>query len=266
MVGPIIAHVKFRGMIRERSVEPFVRLLEAIGEKRKIKGLLWDVSSGGGDSVASYDLYMAVKRVNQVKPVIATIGSIAASGGYMAVIGASRVFAYEDSDVGSIGVFIPHIAVQGLLDKLGVKVELLHQGRHKDAYQGIRDLTEEERTKILKVAEVGYNSFVTLVANERRQPAARILELATGEYWSGKQALQLGLVDAIGDRTAALAELSRLTGVSTRKRVEISPPRPFLERMLSGPLNSVSSSLASSLYSSMEESLEEQLLSGGRIR
>jgi protease-4 len=266
MVGSIIAHVKFRGTIRERSVEPFVRLLEAVMNKRKVKGMLWDVSSGGGDSVASYDLYMAVKRVNQVKPVIATIGSVAASGGYMAVLGAFKIYAYEDSDVGSIGVFIPHIAARGLLDKLGVKVELLHHGRHKDAYQGLRDLTDEERTKILKVAEVGYNSFMALVAKERKQSAEKILELATGEYWSGKQALELGLVDAIGDRTAALMELSRLTGVPTRKRVEISPPRPFIERLLNGPMSAVGSSLADSLYSSMEESLEDQLLNGGRMR
>ena len=184
----------------------------------------------------------------------------------MAVLGAHRVYAYEESDVGSIGVFIPHIAARGLLDKLGIKVELLHYGRHKDAYQGLRDLTDEERTKILKVAEVGYNSFMALVSRERKLPKDKILELATGEYWSGRQALELGLVDVIGDRTAALNEISRLTGLPTRKRVEISPPRPFIERLLNGPMSAVGSSLANSLYSSMEESLEDQLLTGGRMR
>jgi protease-4 len=266
MVGPILAHVKFRGMIRERSVEPYIPVFEAIRDRRKIRGLLLDVSSGGGDSVASEDLYLAVKRVAQVKPVVATIGSIAASGGYMAVVGAHKVFAHEDSDVGSIGVFIPHIAAQGLLDKVGVKVELLHYGRHKDAYQGLRELTEEERTKIMKVAEVGYDSFVNLVARERKKTREAMLALATGEYWSGRQALGLGLVDALGDRVIALEELSRMTGVPSRKTLVVAPHRPFMERLFSGPFNLVGQSLANSFYTSLEESLEELMLTGGRLR
>lgn len=266
MVGGILAHVRFRGTIRERSVEPYLKLFELIREKRKVKGMLLDVSSGGGDVVASSDLYSGVKRVAATKPVVATVGSVAASGGYMAVLGANKIFAHEESDVGSIGVFIPHLVAKGLLDKLGIKVELLHYGRHKDAYQGLRDLTEEERNKVMKVAEVGYNSFIDLVAKERKKPRSVVAELATGEYWSGSQALALGLVDAMGDRYAALEELARMTGIPARKRVELVPPRPFLERLLAGPMSSVSSSLASAVHASVEESLEDLIIAGGKLR
>src|SRR5580658_437037 len=116
-----LAHVQFRGTIRERSVEPFLRLLHAIRMRKRFKGVLLDISSGGGADIPSTDLYLAVKRLDQVKPVVATIGSVGASGAYMAAIGARKVSADPDSIVGSIGVVYPHFAVRGLLTKLGIE-------------------------------------------------------------------------------------------------------------------------------------------------
>ncbi|MCI4347021.1 MAG: signal peptide peptidase SppA [Thermoplasmata archaeon] len=228
----LLAHVQFRGTIRERSVEPFLRLFAALRTKRRIKGVLFDISSGGGGSVPSTDLYLAVKRLDGVKPVVASIGSIGASGAYLAALGARKIFAYPESGVGSIGVIFPHIAVRPLLEKLGIQVELIHQGRHKDAYQGLRPLTDEERTKLLAVTEQNYTSFVETVARERHKAVSEILPLATGEFWSGQQALGLGLVDALGDREVALHELAVLTGISPRKLVSIAPRRPFIERLM----------------------------------
>lgn len=267
MVGPIVAHVRFRGTIRERSVEPYLKILSYVREKPKIRGLLMDVSSGGGDGVSSTDLYNAVKRVSKVKPVVATVGSVAASGGYMALLGANKIYAHEESDVGSIGVFIPHISLKKLLEKIGVEVELLHHGEHKDAYQGLRPLTPEEKAKLLAVARVGYDSFVDMVARERKIPRDRMLTLATGEYWSGKQAKELGLIDAIGDREDAIAELSRVTGVAPRKVVEFAPPQPFLSRLMNrGGMFSLGGGMATDMRNALEEVLEDALLSGGRVR
>src|SRR5208282_6718219 len=110
-----LAHIVFRGTIRERSVEPYVRLLHSLRHRRRVRGVLLDLSSGGGESIASLDFYLAVKRLNEVKPVYATVGSIAASGAYMAALGARRIFAYPESEVGSIGIIFPHFAVRELL-------------------------------------------------------------------------------------------------------------------------------------------------------
>ncbi len=255
----ILAQVPFRGSIRERSVEPYLRLLKGLRGRRRVKGVLLDISSGGGESIASMDLYLAVKRLDQVKPVYASIGSIGASGAYMAALGARRIFAYPESEVGSIGVVYPHLAVRELLSRLGISVELLHVGVHKDAYQGYRPLTEEERGKLLAVAQEGYDVFVDLVARERKRPAAEIRALATGEFWTGSQALKLGLVDALADREVALEELARTTGVPSRKTVRLLPPRPFFERLLSGGANAVSASLSDRV----RESLEDAILDAG---
>jgi protease IV len=251
----LLAQVTFRGTIRERSVEPYLRLLKALRSKRRIKGVLLDLSSGGGEAIASMDFYLAVKRLNQVKPVYASIGSIGASGAYMAALGARKIFAYPESDVGSIGVISAHFAVRDLVRRLGISVELLHEGIHKDAYQGYRPLTEVERAKLQAITREGYDVFVQLVASERKRSVDEILPLATGEFWTGTQALKLGLIDALADREAALEELARFTGVPSRKTVRVSPPRAFLERLFSGAADSVGSSLAGRFQDAIEDSL-----------
>ncbi len=247
--------VQFRGTIRERSVEPFVRLLRALRERPGVKGVLFDISSGGGESIASMDLYLAVKRLDQVKPVFASIGAMGASGAYLAALGARRIFAYPESAVGSIGVVLPHLAVHDLLRRLGISVELLHEGRHKDAYQGLRPLSDEERGKLQAVLHEDYELFVNVVAKERKRPIEEIRPLATGEFWTGQRAQALGLVDEMGDREMALQALAQTTGVAAHRAVRFAPPRPLFERILSGGMESIGPGLIGRLRESVEDSV-----------
>jgi protease IV len=258
----LLAHVSFRGTIRERSVEPYLRVFRALRERRRVKGVLLDISSGGGEAIASTDFYLAVKRLDSVKPVVASIGSMGASGAYMAALGARRIFAYPESAVGSIGVIFPHLAVRDLLRRLGISLELLHVGVHKDAYQGYRPLTEVERAKLQAVAQESYDSFVALVARERKRPIEDVRALATGEFWTGTRCVELGLVDALGDREAALEELARLTGVPVGKAVRVAPPRPFFERLWSGGASVFADVLSSRIQDSLEDAVLEPGTSG----
>jgi protease IV len=261
LMRELLAHVAFRGTIRERSVEPYLRLLKTLRYKRRVKGVLLDLSSGGGEAIASMDFYLGVKRLNEVKPVYASIGALGASGAYMAALGARKIFAYPESDVGSIGVITAHFAVRDLLRRLGVSVELLHAGVHKDAYQGYRPLSEVERAKLQAITQEGYDVFVQLVARERKKSVEEVLPLATGEFWTGSQALKLGLIDALADREGALEELAHATGVPSRKAVRMAPPRPFLDRLLSGP----ASSLGSGIVGRFQDALEDSILDGDRF-
>jgi protease IV len=237
----ILAHVPFRGPIRERTVEPYLRLLKGLRGRRRVKGVLFDISSGGGEVVASTDLYLAVKRLDATKPVFASVGAIGASGGYLAALGARRIFSYPESILGSIGVVYPHVAARELLRRLGISVELLHVGEHKDAFQGYRDLNDVERAKVLAVAQDDYDVFVRTVAEARKRPVEEIRALATGEVWSGSRAMALGLVDGLGDREAALEELARAAGVASRRTLRFTPPRSLWERLVVGGASGVSS-------------------------
>jgi protease IV len=257
----LLAHVAFRGTIRERTVEPYLRLLKALRTKRRVKGVLLDLSSGGGEAIASMDFYLGVKRLNEVKPVYASIGSVGASGAYMAALGARRVFAYPESDVGSIGVISAHLAVRDLVRRLGISVELLHVGAHKDAFQGYRPLTDIERAKLQAIAQEGYDVFVELVAKERKRPVSEILPLATGEFWTGSQALKLGLIDALADREAALEELARATGVSSRRTVRVSPPRPLFDRLFGAS----AANLGAGLVGRFQDAVEDAILDSERF-
>ncbi|HLY77707.1 MAG TPA: signal peptide peptidase SppA [Thermoplasmata archaeon] len=250
---PLLAHLQFRGTIRERSVEPYIRLLKALQGKSRVRGILLDISSGGGADIPSQDFYLAVKRLDAVKPVVASIGSVGASGAYMAALGSRKIFAYPESIVGSIGVVFPHVAVRELLEKVGVHLEMLHEGRHKDAYQGYRDLTEEERSKLQAVIADSYRGFVETVARERHRSVDQILPLATGEFWSGRKALELGLVDALGDRDAALQDLAQGTGVPIGRTVRVAPPRPFTERLFSGGLSFIGNRLRDGIQDAVED-------------
>jgi len=250
-----LAHVAFRGTIRERAIEPYLRLFTALRSRRRVRGVLFDISSGGGEAVASTDLFLAVKRLDRTKPVFASIGSVGASGAYLAALGARRIFAYPESQVGSIGVVYPHIAVRELVRRLGISVDLLHVGEHKDAYQGYRPLSEEERAKLLAVAQESYDAFVARVAEERHRSVDEIRRLATGEFWSGRRAVELGLVDALADREDALEALAQATGVPARRTIRVVPPRPLLGRLLSGGFSDGAGGLSAWFRESLEDAV-----------
>ena len=207
-LGDKIGVVHIEGTIMDSTdVVDWIRTLE---EDDSVKGVLLRVDSPGGAIAPSQEIYAAVTRLNKVKPVVASYGSVAASGGYYASAPARVIVANPGSITASIGVMAEFITVADALEKLGIKPEVLTTGRYKAAGTPLRDLTPAQREQILGLMLDMHDQFVTDVAKARSMDRDRVAAIADGRAVSGRQALALGLVDMLGSRREAIDKLKAL--------------------------------------------------------
>ncbi|SDF59176.1 signal peptide peptidase SppA [Desulfovibrio legallii] len=226
-----LALVNVRGPIL--SAEPTLDWVRKLERNPNVKGVLVRVDSPGGGAAASQEIYTALARLAEKKPVAVSMGSLAASGGLMVSMAGRRVFANPSTVTGSIGVRMDIPQVQGLLQKLGLGQETLTTAPYKDAGSYLRPLTPEQRRYFAAVLEDMHRQFVGIVAQGRRMSPDKAAELANGKIYTGREALALGLVDALGDRQDALEWLARECGVPAQRPL-LSPPegRSWLSRTL----------------------------------
>ncbi len=193
------------------------KLTEAVTEladNDSVKALIVTIDSPGGSVAGGEGLHDAIARVAQKKPVVAVMGGTAASAGYMIAVPAARIFAREGTLTGSIGVLLETGEVSGLLKTLGINAEAITSGPLKDQPSLIRPLSPEGRDVLHGLVMDMYDQFVGMVAAGRHMDAAQVRELADGRAYTGRQALRLGLVDAIGGEHDARAWLAQAKGVS----------------------------------------------------
>ncbi|MFP4024083.1 MAG: signal peptide peptidase SppA [Thiohalospira sp.] len=190
------------------------RISKAIREARKdstIKAIVFRVNSGGGSALASEVIWREVKLAQQVKPVIASLGDVAASGGYYIVAPAQKIIANPNTITGSIGVFgmIPN-GKKLLNDKLGIHVDVAKTNKHADIYSFSRPLSAKEKEAIQFNIEGVYETFITHVAEGRGMTKEEVDEIGQGRVWSGANAIEIGLIDEFGglDRAIELAAQS----------------------------------------------------------
>ena len=192
---------------------------------RRVPGVVLDIDSPGGSASASDDLYLAFERLTRAKPLVAAIRGTGASGAYLAALPARRILANPNAIVGSIGVISAGPRVPRLLDHAGVTVSVRKAGRLKDMGAPWRDESDEERAKEQELVDAIYEAFVARVAAARHMPVERVRELATGEVWLGSRALELGLVDEIGDLERAVEVAAQFAGVAAKSsRVRLRQP------------------------------------------
>ena len=220
----------------------YVPLLEAVRRNRAMRALVLDVDSPGGQAAASSELHAAVRRVAEVKPVIAYIRGTGASGAYYVSAAAHRIVAMPDALVGSIGVIAVRPVLAELLERVGVAMNVQKSGRLKDMHQPWRAPTDEERAVTQRLLDDVYDSFVAAVARGRKMDEAQVRELATGEVFTARRAQTLGLVDVLGDAEMALDLAAGAAGIRRRVAV-IRPRRPFFRRVLGGAAEGVALSL-----------------------
>jgi protease-4 len=180
-----------------------------------VKAVVLRIESPGGSAAASQEIANEISRFKEEtgKPVVVSMGGVAASGGYYISVYADKIVASPSTLTGSIGVISEFIYIEGLLEKLGLEMEIVKAGEHKD--MGVRPLTDEERQIMQTITDDLYEQFVSAVAEGRNLPRETVRNLATGQLYTGGQALKLGLVDELGGQDRAIELAAELAGVTT---------------------------------------------------
>ncbi|GIW40607.1 MAG: protease IV [Candidatus Binatia bacterium] len=198
-----------------------VRALEAALSDPDVRAILVRVHSPGGSALASDLVWRAIREAGEKKPVVASLSDVAASGGYYLACGADLVFASETSLTGSIGVFYVRPNLRDALEKAGVRVEVLSRDRYATIHDPFSPLDEAARRRIEEEIDDVYDLFLERVATSRRSSREEVERVAGGRVWTGRQAVDLGLVDAIGGFSDALAAAKERAGIPAREPVRL---------------------------------------------
>jgi protease-4 len=215
-LAPLIerAHVErlaITGVISEDPARSAA--LKTILKDDRVKALIVDINSPGGTVVGSEELFRELRKIAAKKPVVAVMGTLAASGGYMTALGADHIVAREGTITGSIGVIMQSADVTGLLKKLGIEPEAIKSAPLKAVPSPLEPLTPEGREATKAVVMDMYDMFVGMVAERRNLPPDEAKRLADGRVYTGRQAVALKLVDEIGGEEEARAWLESARGV-----------------------------------------------------
>ena len=210
--------------------------VDKLAGNSSVKALIISIDSPGGSVAGGEALHDAIARVAAKKPVVAVMGGVAASAGYMIAVPAARIFASEATLTGSIGVLLETGDISGLLGKLGVTADSIVSGPLKDQPSYTKPLSPEGRQVLQSLVMDMYDQFVGMVATGRHMDPAKVRALADGRAYTGRQALNLGLIDEIGGERAAREWLAKEKGVSDSLPVEDLTTGGLTSRWLSSSL------------------------------
>lgn len=207
--------------------------LRALREDDDVKAVVLRVNSGGGSAYASEQIWREVELLKAEKPVVVSMGGMAASGGYYISSGANKIFAEPTTLTGSIGIFgmIPE-ASELVTQKIGVKFDVVKTNALSDMGSMSRPMNEEEGALMQAMVERGYETFTGRVAMGRKMPIEKVKEIAEGRVWTGKQAKDLGLVDQLGNLEAAIKAAAKLAKVEKYNTTNYPAPQPWFQTLL----------------------------------
>lgn len=253
--GPRVAVVEIEGIIVDSTAA--VRELREHADSPSIKAVVLRVNSPGGVVAPTQEIFAAIQRARKAgKPVVATLGAVAASGGYYVAAAADRIYANPGTLTGSIGVVMQMANIEGLLKKVGVEYVVVKAGSYKDVGNFARTMSPEERKMLQALLDDVYSQFVDAVAEGRGLERKEVLAFAEGRIYSGQQALALKMVDEMGGFEDAVEAAGKLANISGRPKL-VYPRRKFsfkdlLENRLGlpgvGPLLPALSGIRTPLY------------------
>lgn len=264
---PHIARVEISGVIT--NDRPMIELFEELAEKDAVKAVILEISSPGGSTVGGEAIYNAVRELDGEKPVAASVGTVAASAGYMIAAGTRHIVAQRSSVVGSIGVIFQYGQVSGLLDKIGVEMNEVKSAPLKAEPSPFRPTSPEAREMIARLVNDSYDWFVDLVAERRQYTPLVARRLSDGSIFTGAQGLENGLIDAIGNRETARDWLIADAGLD--EDIEVIEWRPdrdeedFLESPGRVILKMLGLAPGSGLENTIRDTLPERLFLDGLV-
>ncbi len=229
--GDRIAVIRIEGVIMDSQVT--VGELKRFSENPSVKAIVLRIDSPGGGVVPSQEIYDAVRQVRSKtsKTVIASMGNVAASGGYYIAAATDRIVANPGTLTGSIGVIMETANVEGLLQKIGIEGVVIKSGKFKDVGSPLRKMSEEERGLMQAVMDDVHKQFIEAVAEGRAMELAEAQALADGRIFTGRQAKEAKLVDELGNLDDAIQLAADIVGIEGEPKV-VEPRRRFSVRDL----------------------------------
>jgi len=203
-----IGVVPLKGVITD--AKPVVDVLEKFSKDDSIKAIVLRIDTPGGGVGPSQEIFEKVRSVRKKKTVVASMGSMATSGGYYVACAAEKIVANPGSLTGSIGVIMHFTNMEDLFKKVGLRASVIKSGRYKDAGSPFRDMTKEERELLQALIDDVHEQFVEAVSESRGLDKGRVIEVADGRVFTGRQALKFKLIDELGDLDHAAEVAARL--------------------------------------------------------
>jgi protease-4 len=226
--------------------------LKTFENDESVKAIVLRVDSPGGGVGPAQEIHAAVKALKS-KPVIVSMGSVAASGGYYIAAPAAHVFANPGTITGSIGVIMEFPDIAQLLEKIGLHRRVIKSGEFKDIGSPVRDMTPAERELLQGLIDDVYMQFAEAVASGRNMDIEEVKNIADGRIFSGRQAKELGLIDELGGLQAAIEYASRRVGISGKPKVVY--PKPEQTSILDLLLKRTTASMAEYLQQAEQAQL-----------
>ncbi|MDF2566055.1 MAG: signal peptide peptidase SppA, type [Massilibacillus sp.] len=218
------------GLLSESGgTDNLIKQLHEASDDASIKGIVLRINSPGGSSTATQEVGEEIKKIRaKGKPVVTSMGDMAASGGYWLAACTDKIYANPTTLTGSIGVYMPYSNWEELYKKIGVRQEKIKSGVHKDILSNDRPMTEEERVILQTMVDEIYQGFVEVVAEGRHLDIETVKKIADGRVYTGKQAKELGLVDEMGNLYDAIDGTAQMVGIHGKPKIkEYGKNNPF---------------------------------------
>jgi protease-4 len=258
--GEKVGIIEIKGVIADSK--QIIEQIKDFRDNDSVKSIVLRIDSPGGAVGPSQEIYREIRKTIEVKKVIASLGSIAASGGYYIAAAAGGIISNPGTITGSIGVILGYTNFEALFEKIGLSPVVIKSGEYKDIASPVRKMTDTERKLLQEFSDNVHTQFIDHVAEGRKMPAAQIREIADGRIFSGEKAKDLGLVDRLGNLEDAIEWAGRLGGIKGEISV-IYPPEeklPFMKYLME-----MSAKQISELVSRLGTSFMAEGITGGYV-